>query len=83
MPIALTRQRAPAPPSLTIRSPLLRSGPAFAGFSDDRVTVRNKPPLLGLTRGLGLRLFLLDILYSARRQTASNMNPSGPSQNTA
>jgi hypothetical protein len=30
-----------------------------------------------------LLLFRLPILYSARRQTASNINPSGPSQNTA
>ena len=41
----------------------------------------DSPTPLWLARGL--LLFRLPILYSARRQTASNMNPSGPSQNTA
>src|SRR5215831_7282414 len=33
--------------------------------------------------GVGLLRFLLDTLEAARRQTASTMHPSGPSQNTA
>jgi hypothetical protein len=51
--------------------------------SDDRGTVWDKPALRGLSRGVGLLRFLLDTLETARRQTASTMRPSGPSQNTA
>src|SRR5262249_50732743 len=82
MPIAATRPRAPAP---LFRRPLSSAVlcPSLTARSDDRAAVRNKPDLPVLPRELGLLRFLLDTLYAARRQTASTMHPSGPSQNTA